>query len=340
MAMQLSDFWNSNDDFCPPLALESGVTLHLPSRPPGREAFPFLDGVQLVASTAAPIRAIAEGVVVQTDPLVIVHHNNFLSRYGWDGSPDVLSGASVTCGQRVGQLGDGASLHFEIGVSLYAPHCDPQHFMSLDPQSILNQSPALIHYDAALWRGSVPLEAIPLFLRQAIVAVEDRRFYDHVGIDVARIGKALVNNLRYRQIMEGASTITQQAARSALHITQRTWFRKLIEIPLALALERFHDKDKILELYFNSIYWGRGATNVAAAAIDFFGKNVWALNLKECALLAALPNHPLRWEVSDAELSRLERKSEIVLRLMREQNVIDDFILAKARAQLYQLVMC
>jgi len=95
-----------------------------------------------------------------------------------------------------------------------------------------------------------------------------------------------------------------------------------------------------LELYFNSIYWGRGATNVASAAVDFFGKNVWELNLKECALLAALPNHPLRWEVSEADLLRLEGKSEIVLRVMREQNVIDDFILAKAREQSYPLVKC
>ncbi|MBI5080046.1 MAG: transglycosylase domain-containing protein [Chloroflexi bacterium] len=338
--MNLSDFLDSNNDLCSPLALDSGATLHLPSRPPGREAFPLLDGAQLIASIASPIRAVADGVVTQTNPLVIAHRNNVLSLYRWDGSPHVSSGASVTCGQSVGQLADGASLHFEIGVSLCAPQCDPQNFMSLDPRPVLNQPQVSINADASLWRGSVPLEAIPLFLRRAIVAVEDRRFYDHNGIDVARIGKALVNNLRHRKIMEGASTITQQAARSALHITQRTWFRKLIEIPIALALERFHNKDKILELYFNSIYWGRGATNVAAAAIDFFGKNVWALNLKECALLAALPNHPLRWEVSAADIARLEVKCEIVLRVMREQNVIDDFILAKARAQLYQLVLC
>jgi len=351
--MNLSDFWDSINDLCSPLPLESEATLHLPSRPPGREAFPLLDGAQLVASIAAPIRAIADGVVVQTDPLTILHRNNLLSRYCWDGSSDVSSGASVTCGQSVGRISDGASLHFEIGASLYAPQCDPQHFMSLDPRPVLNQflssTPDRSVYNSEgvkfdetcqVWRGSVPLEAIPLFLRRAIVAVEDRRFYNHIGIDVARIGKALLNNLRYRQIVEGASTITQQAARSALHITQRTWFRKLIEIPIALALERFHNKDKILELYFNSIYWGRGATNVAAAAIDFFGKNVWALNLKECALLAALPNHPLRWEVSQADIARLNGKIEIVLRLMREQNVIDDFILAKARSQQYQLVLC
>lgn len=338
--MNLSDFLDSNNDLCPPLALESGATLHLPSRLPGREAFPLLDGAQLVTSNASAIRAIADGVVVQTAPLVIAHRNNVLSLYHWDGSPDVVPGAPVTRGQSIGRIAAGASLHFQIGVSLNVPHCDPQNFMSLDPRPVLNQPQALSNADTSLWRGSVPLEAIPLFLRRAIVAVEDRRFYDHRGIDVARMGKALLNNLRHRKIMEGASTITQQAARSALHITQRTWFRKLIEIPIALALERFHDKDKILELYFNSIYWGRGATNVAAAAIDFFGKNVWALNLKECALLAALPNHPLRWEVSAADIARLEGKCEIVLRVMREQNVIDDFILAKARSQPYQLVPC
>ena len=191
--MNLSDFFDSANDLCSPLALDSGATLHLPSRPPGREAFPLLDGAQLVTSIAAPIRAIAEGIVVQTDPLVIAHRNNLLSLYRWDGSSDVSLGAPVTHGQSVGRIGEGDSLHFEIGVSLYAPLCDPQHFMSLDPRPVLNQFPAPINYDASLWRGSVPLEAIPLFLRRAIVAVEDRRFYDHRGIDVTRICKALLN---------------------------------------------------------------------------------------------------------------------------------------------------
>jgi len=336
--MQLSDFWDSNDALHSPLALESKATLRLPSRLPGREAFPFLDGVRLIPSVAATVGAVADGEVLQTAPLVILHRNNVLSQYRWDGSPDVVSGARVKCGQGVGHIAVGGSLHFGMGVSLYAPRCDPSHFMPLDPRLVVEQFPP--QGDHTLWRGSLPLESIPLFLRRAIVAVEDRRFYDHAGIDLARIGKAVLNNLRRRRIMEGASTITQQAARSALHITRRTWFRKLIEIPIALALERFHNKDKILELYFNSIYWGRGATNVASAAVDFFGKNVWELNLKECALLAALPNHPLRWEVSEADLLRLEGKSEIVLRVMREQNVIDDFILAKAREQSYPLVKC
>ncbi len=337
MDMQLSDFWDSTDKLHLPLALENKVTLRLPSRLPGRESFP-LDNVQWITPIAETVDAVADGEVLQTDPLVILHRNNVLSQYRWDGSLDVALGARVKRGQSVGRISANAALHFEMGVSLYAPRCDPLHFMSLDPRPIYDQFPS--QPDHTLWRGSVPLESIPLFLRRAIVAVEDRRFYDHAGIDVTRIGKALLNNLRHRQIMEGASTITQQAARSALHITRRTWFRKLIEIPIALALERFHNKDKILELYFNSIYWGRGATNVAAAAIDYFGKNVWELNLKECTLLAALPNHPLRWEVSEADTSRLEGKCEIVLRVMREQNVIDDFILAKARSQSYQLVTC
>ena len=351
--MNLSDFWDSDNDLCPPLDLNSGAILRLPSRPPGRDAFPLFDGAQLVACAPSPIRAIAAGVVTQTNPLVIAHRNSLLSLYRWSGSPDVVSGAPVTRGQGIGRIAAGETLHFEIGVSLCAPRCDPQNFMALDPRPVVHQfisstpdksfyNSEGVKFDEAcqLWRGSVPLEAIPLFLRRAIVAVEDRRFYDHSGIDVVRIGRALVKNLRHRKIMEGASTITQQAARSALHITKRTWSRKLIEIHIALALERFHDKDKILELYFNSIYWGRGATNVAAAAIDFFGKNVWALNLKECALLAALPNHPLRWEVSAADIALLEGKCEIVLRVMREQNVIDGFILAKARSQPYQLVLC
>jgi hypothetical protein len=336
--MQLSDFWDPHHVICPPLNLESEATLHFSPRLPGRESFPLAEHLSLFSVASAPIRAIADGDVLQTEPLMILHGNNVLSQYRWHGASDVAAGARVKGGQNVGRILPGDSLHFEVGLSLYAPRCDSQYFMSLEPRRLLDAYLPQPNY--TLWRGSVPLESIPLFLRRAIVAVEDRRFYQHAGIDVARIGKALLNNVRHRKIMEGASTITQQAARSALHITQRTWFRKLIEIPIALALERFHDKDKILELYFNSIYWGRGATNVASAAIDFFGKNVWELNLRECALLAALPNHPLRWEVSKTDVSRLETKAEVVLRVMRDQNVIDDFILAKARSQSYQLVTC
>jgi penicillin-binding protein 1A len=171
-----------------------------------------------------------------------------------------------------------------------------------------------------------------------MVSVEDRRFFHHWGIDPYRMMGALRANWRHRRIVEGASTITQQAVRSALHITRRGLVRKIVEIPIAVVLERFLAKEAILELYFNSIYWGRGATTVAAAAVDFFGQNLWQLNLKQLLALASLPNHPLRWEITPADLDRLERKIAICLTILEQQKVIDSTIVALARQQSYQLV--
>lgn len=337
--MNFNEVWQLKSEITSPLPLEDSELLPFSTHPPGREMFPIWKGIEWGALRDTGVRAMAGGSVLLNQPLTILHAHNVVSCYTWDFSSQIPLGTSIKSGEVVGQIVRGGQLHFEIGLSLYAPRFDLQHFMPLDPREVVRTiSPSPQPSASPLWRGSLPLEMLPLFLRRAIVAVEDRRFYTHAGIDVARMAKAFLNNLRQRKIVEGASTITQQAARSALHITKRTWFRKLIEIPIALSLERFHNKDKILELYFNSIYWGRGATNVASAAVDFFGKNAWDLNLKECALLAALPNHPLGWEVSRADIQRLEMKSEIVLSAMRQQDMIDDYILGLARGQKYELL--
>lgn len=312
-------------------------------RPPGRTVFPEVEGVLLDAETGLPVLAVLDGVVVTDAPLVVLHAENVVTRYQGVGARRVRPGDRVTAGSPLGEVQAGP-LRFEVGVSLLAPRSDEFSFQPLDANAVLAQVGSTAHLlpengGQGLWRGTVPLAAIPVFLRQAIVVTEDRRFYQHHGVDVRGIGRALITNLRQRRIVSGASTITQQAARSALRMTRRTLARKMVEIPLALALEWFHSKDAILDLYLNSIYWGRGATTVAAAAVEFFNKNVWQLNFKECAVLAGLPNHPQGWGLTAADAARIEYKAETVLRLMRQHGVIDETIFARAQRQSYTLVV-
>jgi membrane peptidoglycan carboxypeptidase len=133
----------------------------------------------------------------------------------------------------------------------------------------------------------VPLEHIPLDLRQATIATEDRSFYEHPGVDFTGILRALWINLRQGETLAGGSTITQQVARNLLlsedERSQRSLRRKLREMILAWQLTRRYSKDEILEIYLNQIYYGGNAYGVEAAAQTFFGKPVKELDLAECA---------------------------------------------------------
>ncbi len=142
----------------------------------------------------------------------------------------------------------------------------------------------------------VPLEEIPLYLQQAIIATEDATFYENPGVSPEAIVRALYINLRSGRIVSGGSTITQQLARNLLleadERHQRTWQRKLREAILAYRMSRTLSKDEVLALYLNKTYFGNMAYGVEAAARSYFGKPVEQLNLAECALLAGLPQAP------------------------------------------------
>ncbi|MCL6450474.1 MAG: PBP1A family penicillin-binding protein [Acetobacteraceae bacterium] len=141
-------------------------------------------------------------------------------------------------------------------------------------------------------RTTVPLSRIPTVLQQAVVAVEDSRFYRHRGIDPWSLLRAAYHNLRAGRIVEGGSTITQQLARNLFLTPERTLGRKLHEALLTLRLERTYSKAQILELYLNQIYFGHGAYGVEVASQTYFGKPVDRLDLAECALLAGLIRSP------------------------------------------------
>jgi penicillin-binding protein 1A len=138
----------------------------------------------------------------------------------------------------------------------------------------------------------VPLEEVPRHLIDAVLATEDRSFYDHWGIQPTALLRAVFANLRSGRTSQGGSTITQQLARNLFLTHERTFTRKIKEALLTVRLERIYSKDEILAMYFNQIYYGHGAHGAKSAAREYFAKDLSDLSLAECALLAGIPANP------------------------------------------------
>jgi penicillin-binding protein 1A len=170
-------------------------------------------------------------------------------------------------------------------------------------------------------RDPVPLKQIPLYLRAALVATEDRKFYKHSGVDVKGIARAIIKDIMAGKFIEGASTITQQLAKTLFLTPRKTIVRKIKEAILAFQLERRYTKDEILELYLNQVYFGSGAYGVASAAGIFFGKSVQDLDLAECALIAGMPKSPSRYSPLVNKALALKRRN-IVLKQMLDTGII------------------
>ena len=174
---------------------------------------------------------------------------------------------------------------------------------------------ATIH--AAENRMPVKLDQVPKNLQDAFVAVEDNRFYDHIGVDPRGIARAIWANLRGRTVSEGGSTITQQLAKNAYLTQDRTLKRKIQEVFLALRLEHQYTKSEILELYLNQIYFGQGAYGVQAAARTYFGKDVEDLTLNECAMLAGIPKSPNYYSPLNNLQAAQERKATVLDQMVK-----------------------
>jgi penicillin-binding protein 1A len=181
-------------------------------------------------------------------------------------------------------------------------------------------------------RDPVPLEIVPGYLKSALIATEDRNFYQHIGIDLKGILRAVLKDIWAGEFVEGASTLTQQLSKTLFLTPRKTIVRKLKEALLAFHLERRYTKDEILELYLNQVYFGSGAYGVASAAHIFFGKPVGELTLAECALIAAMPKAPSRFSpLINKPLARQRR--DIVLRQMHAINIITDAQYRQALAE-------
>ncbi|HEX6058816.1 MAG TPA: PBP1A family penicillin-binding protein [Gemmatimonadaceae bacterium] len=191
---------------------------------------------------------------------------------------------------------------------------------------ILDRNGRLLGRLRAVRRINVELDRVPMHVRQAFLATEDRRFYDHDGLDWRGFARAVVRNLGAFGVREGFSTITMQVARNAFvdgRFRNRSLPKKLMEMRLARLLERTLSKDQILELYLNVIYLGNGSYGVQAASRDLFAKDVERLTVDEGAMLAALPKGPSAY-TPRRDRNRAMRRRNLVLGLMAREGYITD----------------
>jgi penicillin-binding protein 1A len=180
-------------------------------------------------------------------------------------------------------------------------------------------------------RIEIPFEKISPTLIDAVIAVEDQRFYDHNGVDLIRIGAAVIRNLQEGRRAEGGSTITQQLARQSFLSRDKTFRRKFKEIILAARIEREYEKKEILELYLNKVYFGDGLYGVEAASLGYFGKHASEVNLEEAALLAGLIQSPSSYAPTVNPERALTRRN-VVLQAMLSNGAIDRAAYDRARA--------
>jgi len=170
----------------------------------------------------------------------------------------------------------------------------------------------------------VSIDKVPVPVREAIIAVEDRRFYEHQGVDIRALLRALTRDLQTGDFSEGGSTITQQLAKNLFLPSDKTLGRKIKEAGYAIKIELTLSKDQILEAYLNYIYFGEGRWGIQNAATFYFGKNVEELSLEEGAMLAGLLKAPSIYSPLTSMDKALERRN-LALSLMKEQELISEF---------------
>ncbi|MEZ5538332.1 MAG: penicillin-binding protein 1A [Thiolinea sp.] len=213
------------------------------------------------------------------------------------------------------------------GYLYYAPQLpdskDLHHIELQVPLRIYSRDEGLIAEYGTKRRRPVKLEQVPAHMRQAFIAIEDARYYEHQGIDFRGIARAAYSVISTGSASQGASTITMQLARNTFLDSQKTLERKLKETLLAFKLERTLDKDEILELYLNKIYLGNRAHGIAAAAETYYGKEQLSdLTLAQMAMIAGLPKAPSRYNpIANPKRAMIRR--DYILKRMLEQKYIN-----------------
>jgi penicillin-binding protein 1A/penicillin-binding protein 2A len=165
------------------------------------------------------------------------------------------------------------------------------------------------------------IDDIPKGLIDAIITVEDRRFFSHYGFDVIGIGRAFIANLKAGEVIQGGSTITQQLAKNLFLSSEKKLTRKVKELYIAIKIENDYSKEEILEMYLNCIYYGPGAYGIQNASQTYFNKDVDELTLVESALLAGLPQAPSGYNPKKYP-KRAKKRQGIVLDLMYKNRII------------------
>jgi penicillin-binding protein 1A len=185
--------------------------------------------------------------------------------------------------------------------------------------------------------AAIRLDELPPYLPQAFIAIEDRRFYSHVGIDPIGIARAIFRNLIGHHFAQGGSTLTQQLAKNLFLTQERTLSRKIQEAILALWLEHKYSKDQILELYLNRVYFGSGAYGIEAAASKYFGKGARSVTLAEAVVLAGLMKSPSKLAPNRYPQAARERAAQVIA-AMSEAGFISEALAKLALAHPAQAV--
>ncbi|NKB56340.1 MAG: PBP1A family penicillin-binding protein [Alphaproteobacteria bacterium] len=178
----------------------------------------------------------------------------------------------------------------------------------------------------------VPIAAMPAYLPRAIIATEDRRFYQHFGMDIIGLFRAVLANLRAGGVVQGGSTITQQLAKNLFLTPERTLVRKIRELMLALWLEARLSKDEILTLYMNRVYLGAGSYGVEAASQRYFGKSARRVSLQEAALLAGLLKAPSRYAPTNNIKRSRDRAAQVLQNMVAAGYLMEGQAAAARRA--------
>lgn len=162
----------------------------------------------------------------------------------------------------------------------------------------------------------IKLEDVPKIYLDAVIAVEDRRFYTHGGVDPVSIGRAIITDIQTMSLREGGSTITQQLCKNIYFTQERKLERKIAEVFMAIELEKELQKEEILELYINTSYFGSGCYTLREASLEYFEKEPLDLNESQCILLAGVPNAPAVYAPNaNLELS-LQRQKQVIAKMI------------------------
>nr|WP_249419683.1 transglycosylase domain-containing protein [Rhabdothermincola salaria] len=227
----------------------------------------------------------------------------------------LLAGAVVAVGPQLAMVASAGSGEPEpIDLNAFGDYAVRSQVFAMDGTPI-----ATLHGEEN--RSPVPLDRVPEPVLESILAVEDAEFFEHNGINVRSIARALVENVSAGGVAQGGSTITQQLVKNALLSDERTFERKIEEAVLALRLEEQMSKDEILETYLNTVYFGSGAYGVQAAAETYWGKNVEDLGWAEGAMLAALISNPSAYDPTVAP-ERARQQRQIALERLVSLDVI------------------
>lgn len=209
-------------------------------------------------------------------------------------------------------------------LSLELPSTDEfSKFKYTEPMVVYDAKGNIIAELGAERRYPITIEQMPKYVYQAVVAVEDARFYDHKGIDPWGIARAMVSNIKAGKMVEGGSTLTQQLVKVIYLSPERKLKRKIKEVIVAYRLDKELSKNKILELYLNQVNFGRGAYGIQAAAINYFGKDVKDLTIAESAMIAGIPKGPSIYAPHLNMKRAVNRRNHVLKRMLEVQYITE-----------------